>query len=344
MSSWSTLKLRLGGALALVCACSSGFAQPAPGWEYADIGLPSLVQQQAVDADWVPVVLMNRSQSGPTLATDGVLLGFLQIQSTPEQWSAPSYRRVQVQGKVPVIDRLSLKGMLAGSEFRPCLGLITQNDLAPLRPDLCESFGWSADSNSSHSVGVGAQLDLEKGWIGVSLQHSEGRDLELVGPAFSSSPLPQSFDLRTPSHALLHSPLAKHNRSVGLDLQAMLELDPESRIGIGLALARAQLHGVTGVAPTTMDQGSLTFTVEQGNLGAALGTRVVDLPGLSDFLPWAGLDLGVSWRLPWQGVISVGAQNLLRYGTPPPKGLDPVLDESAESFERIPYVRYHQDL
>ncbi len=342
VSWWSTLKLRLGGALALICACSSGHAQPV--WDYTDIGLPSLVQQQAADTDWVPVVLMNRSQSGPTQAADGVLLGFLQVQSPPEQWSAPSYRRVQVQGKVPVIDRLSLKGMLAGSEFRPCLGLITHNDLAPLRPDLCESFGWSTAGNSSHGMAVGAQLDLAKGWIGVSLQHSEGRDLDLVGPAFSSSPLPHSFDFASPTQALLHSPIARHNRTLGLDLQAMLELDPESRIGIGLALARAQLHGVTGVAPTTLDQGALTFTLEQGNLGAALGTRVVDLPGLSDFLPWAGLDLGVSWRLPWQGVISVGAQNLLRYGNPPPKGLDPTLDEGAESFERIPYVRYHQDL
>jgi hypothetical protein len=288
---------------------------------------------------------MNRSPGNPAPAADGVLLGFLQVQATPEQWSAPSYRRVQVQGKVPVIDRLSLKGMLAGSEFKPCLGLISQNDLAPLRPDLCERFDWSGDgNNSSHRVGIGAQLDLQRGWIGVSLQHSEGRDPRLMGPAFESSPLPQSFNLRPPSHALSHSPLAQHNQSLGLDLKAMLELDPESRIGIGLALARAQLQGVTGVAPTTMDQGALTFTIEQGNLGAALGTRVIDLPGLSDFLPWAGLDLGVSWRLPWQGVISVGAQNLLQYGSPPPKGLDPTLDDNAESFERIPYVRYHQDL
>jgi hypothetical protein len=289
------------------------------------------------------VVLMT-PHPGPAPSNDGVLLGFLQIHSAPEQWSAPTQQRVQVIGKVPVMDRLSLKGMLASSEFKPCLGLIEQqNELSPLRPDLCDR--WSGDQRGTQSAALGAQLDLQGSWIGVSLQYSEGADLSLAGPAFASSPLPQGFivqSARTPGHA--EGAWSRYHQSSGLGMQAMLELDPQSRIGISLALARAQLHGSPGTAPTALDQGALSFTLEQGNLGAIIGTRVIDLPGLKDFLPWAGLDLGVSWRLPWQGVISVGAQNLISRGSPPEAGLDPVLDDSAEAFERIPYVRYHQDL
>lgn len=331
----------IGGALALACAQLA--AEELSPWVGAP-GLPSLVtSMQDPATDWVPVVLMTPPQS-LLPGNDGVLLGFLQIHAAPEQWSAPTQQRVQLQGKLPLMDRLSLKGMLAASEFKPCLGLIEpQNELSPLRRDLCDR--WSGDASGSQSLAVGAQLDMHNSWIGVSLQYSEGQDLSLAGPAFASTPLPQAFTIQ-PSGQLGFGDGVQtgHHQSSGLGMQAMLELDPQSRIGISLALARAQLQSNPGMAPTVLDQGSLSFTLEQGNLGAIIGTRVVDLPGLEDFLPWAGLDLGVSWRLPWQGVISVGAQNLISRGSAPEPGLDPVLDDGAEAFQRIPYVRYHQDL
>ncbi|MCB1587883.1 MAG: hypothetical protein KDI56_03180 [Xanthomonadales bacterium] len=303
--------------------------------------LPTLIAPTRLnEREWVPVVLMN-SQQGPVFATDGVLLGFLQVNSVSDEWQGNSRQRVQVQGKVPVMDRLSLKGLIAGSDFKPCLGLIEQSELAPLRPDLCDGLA-SASTSSSTAVALGAQLDLAKGWIGVSVTNAEGLDLGLAGPAFSNPVLPQAFSAPKPGPLAQVSPLVRNPQTQALGMQAMLELDDEARLGIGLALARAQLHG--GGTPTVVDQGSLTFSLEQGNLGAILGTRVIDLPGLKEFLPWAGLDLGVSWRLPWQGVISVGAQNLISRGDAPPKGLDHALDEGAEAFERIPYVRYHQDL
>lgn len=337
------MALRTTSLFASICAALALTATPALAEEVpllpASSSLPTLIAPTRLnEREWVPVVLMS-SQQGPVFATDGVLLGFLQINTVEDEWAGLSRRRVQVQGKIPVMDRLSLKGLVAGSDFKPCLGLIEQSELAPLRPDLCEGLA-GADSTA---VALGAQLDLANGWVGVSVHSAEGLDLGLAGPAFASPVLPQGLgEVPRPMPSAAFGPASALPKTQGLGMQAMLEIDDESRLGIGLALARAQLNG--GSIPTVVDQGSLTFSLEQGNLGAMLGTRVVDLPGLKDFLPWAGLDLGLSWRLPWQGVISVGAQNLISRGEAPAQGLDPALDDGAEAFERIPYVRYHQDL
>lgn len=68
------------------------------------------------------------------------------------------------------------------------------------------------------------------------------------------------------------------------------------------------------------------------------GHRLSGLDGNRVF----GLDLGVSWRTPWNGLLSVGAENLLSSGDsrtgPGQTGLP---DETQGS---TPYVRYRQDL
>ena len=51
---------------------------------------------------------------------------------------------------------------------------------------------------------------------------------------------------------------------------------------------------------------------------------------------WTTLDLGVSWRTPWSGELSVGAQNLWTAPIHSPR--------DAESQARTPYIQYRQDL
>ena len=52
---------------------------------------------------------------------------------------------------------------------------------------------------------------------------------------------------------------------------------------------------------------------------------------------WTALDLGVSWRTPWRGEISVGAQNLWSAPLDAPRDADP-------NQARTPYIQYRQDL
>jgi len=46
--------------------------------------------------------------------------------------------------------------------------------------------------------------------------------------------------------------------------------------------------------------------------------------------------LGVSWRTPWAGVLSVGAQNIL--------SSSPSSVRDGEGQARTPYIQYRQDL
>jgi hypothetical protein len=74
-----------------------------------------------------------------------------------------------------------------------------------------------------------------------------------------------------------------------------------------------------------------------GDFGVNVIGEVVDTPGRDR---WGSLGLGLSWRTPWSGQLTVGADNLVTRGknpfAPASSGTD---DEGA-----VPYVRYEQDL
>lgn len=75
-----------------------------------------------------------------------------------------------------------------------------------------------------------------------------------------------------------------------------------------------------------------------GNFGANIVGQVVDMPGQQK---WEGVGLGVTWRTPWSGQLSVGADNIITRGKNPfaPSTAGKDKDEGA-----VPYVRYEQDL
>ena len=62
---------------------------------------------------------------------------------------------------------------------------------------------------------------------------------------------------------------------------------------------------------------------------------MVNVPGESDV--WQGLGLGLTWRTPWSGQLSVGAENVITRGKNP-------FANSEQDEGTVPYVRYQQDL
>ncbi len=74
-----------------------------------------------------------------------------------------------------------------------------------------------------------------------------------------------------------------------------------------------------------------------GAFGANLVGHVIDTPGQPK---WEGLGLGLTWRTPWSGQLSVGADNVITRGKNP---FAPSAGASAEEGT-VPYVRYEQDL
>jgi hypothetical protein len=87
-----------------------------------------------------------------------------------------------------------------------------------------------------------------------------------------------------------------------------------------------------------IDQLSLSLGVDAGSLrGAIVGHVLRSDDPLLVGRKWTALDLGVSWRTPWRGEISVGAQNLWSAPLDAPREADP-------SQARTPYIQYRQDL
>lgn len=114
----------------------------------------------------------------------------------------------------------------------------------------------------------------------------------------------------------------------------------EGFVSVGGTVARARLVPVSDV-PRLADQWnsrSISIGGGYGAFSANIVGRVVNVPGESDV--WKGLGLGLTWRTPWNGQLTVGADHVITRGKNPfsLKGGDQPEDGT------VPYVRYQQDL
>ncbi|PNS07422.1 hypothetical protein Lysil_1598 [Lysobacter silvestris] len=82
---------------------------------------------------------------------------------------------------------------------------------------------------------------------------------------------------------------------------------------------------------------SLSLGGGVGNIRANIFGRVVNVPGQPKF---EGFGLGVTWRTPWSGQLSVGAENIVTKGSNP----FAVPNKDGKEDSAVPYVRYQQDL
>ncbi|MEA5668760.1 hypothetical protein VA603_14530 [Stenotrophomonas sp. MH1] len=113
----------------------------------------------------------------------------------------------------------------------------------------------------------------------------------------------------------------------------------EGFVSIGGTLAKARLVPLSDASPAIVDQWdskSLSVGGGYGAFSANVIGRVVDAPGSSK---WEGLGLGITWRTPWSGQLTVGAENVITRGKNPFSPRNESNDDGA-----IPYVRYEQDL
>ena len=182
-------------------------------------------------------------------------------------------------------------------------------------------FGWQSPSQT---------LDLSFGlsW----LDYTPAPATLLTGAAARRATSGAEVDLG----GVLQSPL--ESRSFYLD--SLINLGPQARVLLGGELDRSQLIGIDG-RPLRWETASLSFGVGYGEFSGQLTGRLVELPQSGS--QWSTLDIGLSWRTPWRGELSVGARNLL--GAPDTSAW-PLTELPAieDSDARVPYVRYQQDL
>jgi hypothetical protein len=113
----------------------------------------------------------------------------------------------------------------------------------------------------------------------------------------------------------------------------------EGFITIGGTLAKAKLVSAADV-PELADRWntrSVTFGGGYGNFSGNIIGRVIDVPGQPN--QWQGLGLGFTWRTPWSGQLTVGAENVITRGKNPF-----ALPPGTEDQGTVPYVQYQQDL
>ncbi len=122
--------------------------------------------------------------------------------------------------------------------------------------------------------------------------------------------------------------------------------DGQQVLDFGASLSRIQLS-IPGSAPlTSLNQAAVSFGLEYGAFSGTLTGHVLgpnDVLGSGNPNPHlTGLDVGLSWRTPWRGMFSVGAQNLWSTGNLPLAA--PITHDTDPNQARVPYVQYHQDL
>jgi hypothetical protein len=114
----------------------------------------------------------------------------------------------------------------------------------------------------------------------------------------------------------------------------------EGFVTIGGTVAKARIVSAADV-PELADRWntrSLTLGGGYGHFSGNIIGRVIDVPG-SQGGQWQGLGLGFTWRTPWSGQLTVGAENVVTRGKNPFAA--PATNEEQGT---IPYVRYEQDL
>jgi len=136
--------------------------------------------------------------------------------------------------------------------------------------------------------------------------------------------------------------LPDFDSSAQLNASGRVAVGGHSGIDLGASVGRIRLLPGNVLGINTLDQKALSFGVDHGPLSGTLIGRTMQptLPGgYYGDKRWSSIDLGVTLRLPWQGELSIGAQNLWSSGSSVQTPAGPEPDQS-----RTPYVQYHQDL
>jgi hypothetical protein len=178
---------------------------------------------------------------------------------------------------------------------------------------LDDDGGFSGSRNAT----VGASLARPGGKVGLAL--GSGRD---AMPAWLSP----------------NNKASKVDQNT-LTVYGQKNIGREATVSIGGTWARARLIPA-GEVPALADRWSsksVTIGAGLGNFSANIVGRVVDIPGEPG--QWEGLGVGLTWRTPWSGQLTVGAENVVTRGKNP---FAPGNDEKDEGT--VPYVRYEQDL
>ncbi|MBD8873253.1 hypothetical protein [Rhodanobacter sp. DHB23] len=202
---------------------------------------------------------------------------------------------------------------------------------------------WQANANVSQQSWVNSPLRVVGSEVGAT--YLNGPYSLGVSVGANNTPNSPSLPRVLPGEAPSVDGLAAFDSSSQLNARGRLALGTNSGLDVGASVGRIHLLPGNLLGISTLDQKAISFGVDHGPVsGTLIGRTMQPLAGLpgNGYSPdrrWNSIDLGVTWHLPWQGSLSVGAQNLWSSGAPANTPAGPEPDQS-----RTPYVQYHQDL
>jgi hypothetical protein len=112
----------------------------------------------------------------------------------------------------------------------------------------------------------------------------------------------------------------------------------EGFVTIGGTVAKARLVSAADVPELADRWNTRSFSLGggYGNFSGNIIGRVIDVPGQPG--NYQNLGVGFTWRTPWSGQLTVGAENVVT------RGKNPFALPAGEDDGTVPYVRYEQDL
>lgn len=217
---------------------------------------------------------------------------------------------------------------------------------------LCGNAGGNAEASTLDDQCLVTQLARPKALtngqltaqLGTRIGRSEWTGFSSIRRSSTDSLLPgTSLSLATPELGPLAGLPGVGFEQNDLGIVGDLKIGEQGWIRLGGSVARARLMPANsmllgGVAPRWNSR-TLSVGGGYGAIGGEVIGRVVRVPGERE--SYGTLGLGLTWRTPWSGRLTVGAQNLMSTGENPvvSRGQN---DEREEG--RVPYVRYQQDL
>ncbi len=266
-------------------------------------------------------------------------------------WLAPDGRALSLQAddRADTTQPLAPQAVTAG----PALTSGLQYDIGPRvqAHATVSGQGWinSAESCASGSKGdrcsaPGAPPRIVGSEVGATYRgagYSVGLGVGSSRPTGTGAALPRVLPGLTTASGL---PVNALSSSTELNAHGRVDLGARSGIDLGASIGRIRLLPGNLLGIGTVDQKALSFGVDRGPLSGLITGRTMQpeataVNGLNPDRRWSAIDLGVTWRLPWRGELSVGAQNVWSSGNAPTGPVGPEPDQS-----RTPYVQYHQDL
>ena len=343
------MMLRLAKMLLLSLFPLAGVAQTLPSLAPTsnDGRTPLVDQLLALDSKGQPML----AQGAPVLPIwSGANGQLLAVVALPREWATSPLSSVPAYGG-PSDWQLAGSSVSSASGLRwqfgdglraeAMLGQYLSASTLPCAPDSCGSAKTSRWSHGALTAALGMGWSAADGGLdlsyGLSWLQSQGTPSTLGSLASAGSALVPVLTLPNAQSFTLDSETSVYARG-RWQFESGPALDVAASYGHGKA-------SPIGVAPSAfgpgidLDQLSLSLGMDAGSLRGAIVGHVLssDDPMLAG-KRWTTLDLGVSWRTPWSGELSVGAQNLLSA----PLNASPRDAENQQT--RTPYIQYRQDL